>query len=162
VGLLEPVFTALNTANVVVGGLATVLHGFARLTADIDLIVDLAPVEARKVIDTLQSIGLRPRAPVAAELFADAAERESWIRDKGMRVFSMWDPKNPMRVVDLFVEEPIDFQELFARSEVMTLEQTTVRVASIPDIIRLKHAANRPQDAIDIAALEAILKHKGA
>jgi hypothetical protein len=44
--LFEPVFLALNNAEVryvVVGGLATVLHGYARLTADIDLVVDLAP-----------------------------------------------------------------------------------------------------------------------
>jgi len=49
--LFEPIFEALNSAQVryiVVGGVATVLHGFARLTADLDLIVDLQPVEARK------------------------------------------------------------------------------------------------------------------
>ena len=51
--LLEPIFDALNRADVryvVVGGLATVLHGYARLTADVDLIVDLVPAEARKTI----------------------------------------------------------------------------------------------------------------
>ncbi|OGR91725.1 MAG: hypothetical protein A2V88_09150 [Elusimicrobia bacterium RBG_16_66_12] len=50
--LFEPIFDALNRAGVryvVVGGLATVLHGYARLTVGIDLIVDLAPDEARKV-----------------------------------------------------------------------------------------------------------------
>lgn len=36
-----------------VGGLATVLHGYPRLTVDIDLIVDLAPEEARKAVDVL-------------------------------------------------------------------------------------------------------------
>jgi hypothetical protein len=51
--LFEPIFAALETARVryvVVGGMATVLHGYARLTADIDLIVDQAPDEARKAI----------------------------------------------------------------------------------------------------------------
>ena len=46
--LFEPVFAALEMARaryVVVGGLATVLHGFARLTDDIDLVVDLDPSE---------------------------------------------------------------------------------------------------------------------
>jgi hypothetical protein len=44
--LYVPVFEALNGMQVryvVVGGLATVLHGYARLTADIDLMVDLEP-----------------------------------------------------------------------------------------------------------------------
>jgi hypothetical protein len=58
VSLFEPLFDALNAASVryvVVGGLATVLHGHARLTADIDLVVDLAPDEARKAVETVIS-----------------------------------------------------------------------------------------------------------
>ena len=54
--LFEPLFDALNAAEVryvVVGGLAAVLHGHARLTADIDLVVDLTPDEAKKAIQTL-------------------------------------------------------------------------------------------------------------
>ncbi len=42
--LFEPVFRALNDTGaryVVVGGLATVPHGYARVTADADLVVDL-------------------------------------------------------------------------------------------------------------------------
>ncbi|MGH7318339.1 MAG: hypothetical protein ACRELA_01720 [Candidatus Rokuibacteriota bacterium] len=41
VAILEPVFKALNDSGVryvVVGGLAVVLHGHARLTVDVDLI----------------------------------------------------------------------------------------------------------------------------
>ncbi|MBI4254944.1 MAG: hypothetical protein HY616_07705, partial [Candidatus Rokubacteria bacterium] len=112
VSLFEPIFEALNRAQVryvVVGGLATVLHGHARLTADIDLVVDLSPAEVRKALDTLTGLGFRPRAPVEPLAFADPAIRHQWIHDKGMRVFSMWDPANPMREVDLFVEHPIDF-----------------------------------------------------
>jgi hypothetical protein len=44
--LFEPLFAALEAAGaryVVVGGVATVLQGFARLTAGVDLIVDLEP-----------------------------------------------------------------------------------------------------------------------
>lgn len=47
--LYLPPFKALNDANVkyvVVGGVATVLHGYARLTMDVDLITDLAPEAA--------------------------------------------------------------------------------------------------------------------
>ncbi len=161
--LLESLFEALNHAGVryvVVGGVATVLHGFARLTADVDLVVDLAPSEARKAIEALVGLGLRPRPPVDPAAFADSDVRESWIRDKGMRVFSLWDPSRPMREVDLFVEHPIEFEGLFARAETVTLDTTTVRVACIPDLIALKRLANRPQDLADIEALEAILQTK--
>jgi hypothetical protein len=161
VSLLEPLFDALNRSDVryvVVGGVATVLHGFARLTADVDLMVDLSPTEARKAIETLVGLGLRPRPPVDAMAFADAVVRESWIRDKGMRVFSLWDPARPMREVDIFVEHPIEFEALFAHAEIVPLDTTTVRVASIPDLIALKRLASRPQDLADIEALEAILQ----
>ena len=60
--LYEPPFRALNasgTRYVVVGGVATVLHGYARLTADIDLIVDLE--ESAAAMRALAGLGLRPR-----------------------------------------------------------------------------------------------------
>jgi len=160
----EPVFDALESSGaryVVVGGLATVLHGFARLTADIDLVVDLEPDEAKKVLTALQAIGLRSRAPVGPFDFADPLVRRSWIDDKGMRVFSLWDPAEPLREVDLFVEHLMPFDELFARSELFELGANRVRIASIPDLIALKRLAGRPQDLQDIEALEAILERKG-
>jgi len=163
VSLFEPVFEALNRAQVryvVVGGLATVLHGHARLTADIDLVIDLSRAEAKKTLEALVGLGFRPRAPVEPLAFADPAIRARWIHEKGMRVFSLWDPDNPMREVDLFVEHPVDFDDLWSRSEVIELTRTTVRIASIPDLIYLKRLAGRPQDLADIEALEVILRRK--
>lgn len=62
--VFKPIFQILNTAEVryvVVGGLATVLHGYARLTADVDVAVDLAPEEATKMIQALVARGFRPQ-----------------------------------------------------------------------------------------------------
>ena len=157
--LFEPVFIALNAARaryVVVGGLATVLHGYARLTADIDMIVDLDPIEVKKTLTAMTALGLRPRAPVDPLAFADEAVRRSWVVEKKMAVFSFCDPAVPMREVDLFVEHPIPFAELWTRSELVTLQQTTVRIASIEDLIAMKRIAGRPEDLQDIEALEAI------
>lgn len=161
--LFEPIFRALNASGaryVVVGGVATVLHGHARLTADLDLVVDLAPEPAHTVVAALGAIGLRPRAPVPATAFADPASRAAWARDKGMTVFSLWDPSDPMREVDLFLEPPMPFEELWGHSLSMTLEDTTVRVASLDDLIQLKRLAGRPVDLQDVEALEAIRDRK--
>jgi hypothetical protein len=161
--VFEPLFKGLNEAGVryiVVGGLATVLHGHPRLTVDVDLIVDLDEEQATRAIDALVKMGLRPRVPVSARDFADRSVREAWIHDRGMQVFSMYDPSNPMRVVDLFVDHPVPFEELWSRSEQFELRETTVRVASIPDLIHLKRLAGRPQDQADIEQLEAILQAK--
>jgi hypothetical protein len=158
VSLYEELFVKLAEVRyVVVGGLAVVLHGHARLTADIDLIIDLTPAEAEKAISALEATGLRPRAPVRGVEFADAEKRRQWIERKGMRVFSLWDPKNPLREVDLFVEPPIPFEELYARAELLVIGRASIRVASIPDLISLKRMAGRPSDLADIEALEALL-----
>jgi hypothetical protein len=157
--LFVPLFAALNEGGVryvAVGGLATVLHGYARLTADVDLMVDLEPAEAERAMRVLSATGLKPRAPVLAEQFADEAMRGAWVRDKGMRVFSMWDPTQPMREVDVFVEHPIDFARMYERSVAVPVADTFVRIAAIDDLIALKRIAGRAQDQVDIEALMAI------
>jgi len=149
-----------GTRYVLVGGFATVLHGHARMTADIDVIVDLQPAAAERLMAALGEVGLRPRAPVAAAQFAVEANRRAWAEEKGMRVFSMWDPRNPMLEVDIFIEHPIDFELLVARSVVVELGPHRVSVACIEDLIALKRLADRPQDREDIRALEAIARHR--
>jgi hypothetical protein len=164
VSLYEPFFTLLESTGVryvVVGGLATILHGYARLTADVDLVVDLETEPATRLMRALESAGLRPTVPEPAVRFADRQARQSWIEEKGMQVFSLYDPENPMLRVDLFVSHPVDFETLFARSEVVQLRSTTVRIASIPDLIRLKEIAGRPQDLEDIAQLRRIWRLRG-
>lgn len=164
VAIFDTLFKILDDADVryiVVGGLAVVLHGHARLTADLDLIIDLDPGEARRAISALVDAGFRPQVPVPPEQFADPATRRSRIRDKGMRVFSMSDPENSMRIVDLFVENPIPFDELLSRSEVLHLQTASVRIAAIDDLIRLKEMAGRPKDLDDIEKLHEIKRLRG-
>lgn len=161
--LFAQLFQSLNRVDaryVVVGGVATVLHGYARLTADVDLIIDFTPAEAEKTLRALGALGLRPRAPVAIVDLADPEKRESWVRDKGLMVFSLWDPKEPMREVDVFVQHPIPFDELWSHSELVSIGHEYVRVASILDLIQLKRIADRPEDRIDIEALTAILERR--
>ena len=78
-----------------------------------------------------------------------------------MEVLSLWDPGEPIRAVDVFVENPIDFDELWDRSIVVSLERTGVRIASIPDLIRMKESVGRPRDLEDIAALKEIQRRTG-
>ncbi|MDK2743181.1 MAG: nucleotidyltransferase [Nitrospira sp.] len=163
--VFEPIFQILNAAEVryvVVGGLATVMHGYARATADVDLAVDLAPGEATKMIQALVARGFRPQVPVAPEQFADSTVREVWHREKHMRAFSLVDPANPMRVVDLLLKPEVPFEELLARSQEVMLNKIKIRIASLDDLILLKRRAGRPQDLADVVQLEAIQQQKGS
>ncbi|MEO8198543.1 MAG: nucleotidyl transferase AbiEii/AbiGii toxin family protein [Thermoanaerobaculia bacterium] len=162
--IFEPILARLNEEGgryVVVGGLAVVLHGHARLTVDLDLVVDLAPQSARRTIAVLIALGFRPLAPVDAFEFADGAKRRQWIDEKGMRVFSLYHPDQALRSVDLFVESPVDFEELWRDSELVPLRSTAVHVASIPHLIRMKELAGRSQDREDIERLAEIQRRKG-
>ena len=109
---------------------------------------------------TLAGLGLRPRAPVDPGDFAVASIREGWWHDKGMQVFSLFHPDNPMLSVDVFTNHPIEFESLFDRSDACDLGGVSVRIASIPDLIYLKRLADRPRDRDDIEKLEAIARLK--
>ena len=145
---------------VVVGGVAVVLQGVARLTADIDLVLDLETANVRSAIHVLTARGLRPMIPVDPMDFADEAKRDQWIEQKNMTVFSMRDEANPLITVDLFAREPIPFSELWQRSDVIRLGNTEVHVASIPDLIAMKKAAARVQDLADIEKLNRVLRER--
>ncbi len=163
-GDLERIFAALEVANVrylVVGGVAVVLHGHPRFTADLDIVVALEPDNARAAIQALETLGYRPRAPVQAIAFADGPTRRSWVEQKGMLVFSMWSAQQPATEVDLFVEEPFDFGVAFARAVHADLGSTRALVASLEDLLDLKRAAGRPKDLEDVRVLEAIAAEAG-
>lgn len=157
--LYESVFGALDGAGtryVVVGGVAVVLHGHPRMTADLDLAIDLSDNQVAHALSALSDLGLAPLLPVPIEDFADRAKREAWGRDRNLKVFTLWQPDDPLLRVDLFAEDPVPFEQLWNRSVTMEVGQVTVHVASIPDLVEMKAAVGRTQDLADIEALQAL------
>lgn len=109
---LEALFGALERAGaryLVAGGLAVLAHGFVRVTLDVDLVLDLEPPHPGPALDAFRELDLRPLVPVPLEELADAAKRQSWVRDKQARVFQLWSERYPTLRVDLFLEPPFDF-----------------------------------------------------
>jgi hypothetical protein len=160
-GDLERVFAALETSGaryLVVGGVAVVLHGHPRFTADLDLVIALDRPNLGAALAALERLGYRPRAPVSLEQFLDPDARRGWIEDKGLTVFSLWSPELPATEIDLFASEPFPFEAAYARAVRIDLGTTTVTVASISDLIALKRQAGRPQDLEDVRTLEAITR----
>jgi hypothetical protein len=134
-----------------------VLHGIDRLTADVDLAVDLAPEETLRLVALLEQTGYRPVAPVDPKQLADPAVRAAWHRDHNMRVFSYWDSTGKRPTIDIFIASPIAFEELWQDAVRIDIAGALmVSVASIPHLIQLKELAGRPQDLEDIGRLREI------
>jgi hypothetical protein len=153
------IFTLLTEARVrfvVVGGLALLLHGLDRLTADVDLVLDLSIDATADAVRTLTASGYRSMAPVNPMELADPARRAEWQTSRGMKVFSFWDSTNARPTVDVMLDPVVSFSDLYESATVMTVGGTPVRVASIPHLIALKQAAGRPQDHADIERLRAL------
>ena len=154
------VLAASEARYLVVGGVAVVLHGYPRFTADLDLVIALDAENVRRIVTALSGLGYRPRAPVRAGELADATKRREWIEDKGMVVFSLWSPELPATEIDIFVEEPFPFDEAYSRATRADLGYATVTVACVDDLVDLKMRVPRAKDLEDVEALKEIANRR--
>jgi hypothetical protein len=152
-------FRELDNAGVsyvLCGGLAIVLHGIHRFTADIDLAVALEVDNLQRFIDVVSRLGYRPRAPVPASDLLDPESRRRWQTEKHAVVFTFVDPARPYRQIDVFLEDPLPFAALWGQSVLEHGEGYAVRIASLDHLLIMKRniAHPRPQDTLDIQLLE--------
>jgi hypothetical protein len=74
---------------------------------------------------------------------------------------SFWDPQNRYPTVDVFADDPMDFEKLITAPVLMPLSGTHVRVASVQHLIDIKRAAGRPRDLEDAARLAQVREGRG-
>ena len=153
------VIDALNGAGVrytVVGGVATILHGAPRMTGDLDLAVVLDRENILNLVGVMKGLGYKARLPVNPEDLAEAGVRELWRKEKGMKVFTFYHPQKPFAEVDVLVESPIDFGDIWERRIEFHAGDVIVPTASMDDLISMKGISGRDKDLADIAALNRI------
>jgi hypothetical protein len=157
VAFYEELFTSLEEHRIrylVVGGVAVVLHGFVRATADLDLMVALDPENLNAFVALMKEKGYKPKIPVPIEDFLQLKKRQTWKKEKGMLVFSLFHPKKTEELIDIFFDEPIPFADAYRRRVAIPLGKRQISVACQDDLIKLKRQAGRAQDMQDIRALE--------
>lgn len=93
------------------------MHGFLRFTKDLDILIDLSPENASRAMSVLTVCGLKPRVPVDLAEFADPHKRNDRFENRNMLVFQFWHPLDAFCTVDMFIRNPIDFEELWQRAE---------------------------------------------
>ena len=149
-------FRALNSHEVqylLVGGLAMNLHGVPRVTMDVDLIVGLDGENLRRFLAAADDLGLTPGAPVGIEELLDPDQRTRWTSDKGMVAFPLRPPTPDAPTVDILLDPPLDLPAGFERAEMRNVEDVTVHLACIDDMVRLKQTSGRKQDHADLEHL---------
>jgi predicted nucleotidyltransferase len=160
----EDVLRALDAASVryvLVGGVAVILHGVPRTTADLDLVLDLAEDNMRRFVEVMTRLGFVPRAPVAAEDLASGERRREWLAEKHMVAFTFHRPGRPLDEVDVIMDPPLPFAEMAAGAEVVEAEGMRLPIAGLRHLIAMKERARRGQDLADADALRRLLEASG-
>lgn len=144
----------------IIGGVAVNLHGFARATADLDLLIGLESDNISRFVQMMESRGWRPRPPVRLADLADPAHRLSWIQEKGMKAFTLYNPARKIEQVYVLLDCSLDFEAAYQRRETMRAGDLPITICSVADLLVLKEAAGRARDRLDIKALQKILELK--
>jgi hypothetical protein len=140
---------------VVIGGVATQVHGHRRTTMDLDLTPDPSPRNLRRLGLALAELEARPRDARGEEIPVGDPERLAVaavvppLLTRHGQVHILMEPKGAR-----------GFGEMRERALVVDLDGNEVAIASLDDLIRMKRAAGRPTDLDDIAALTEVERQK--
>ena len=150
--------TAAGVDFVVIGGIAVILAGYGRATRDLDIAFasDFTNLEA--LGEVLVSLDAKLRGVEDDVPFVADGRTLAGIQLLTLETNLGW--------LDIHrqVAGVRDYDALRARAERVRLGSTSVLVASVDDLIAMKQAAGRPQDLVDVEALNAIrrLRDRGA
>ncbi len=146
------VLNAQNVRYVLIGGVAMRLHGCAHLTDDLDICYARDPANLTTLASAFAPYKPRLRGvPPDLPFLWDARTLKSGLNFT--LTMSIGD-------VDILGEAAgtESFDGLWERSVVMEVESIAVHVASIPDLLSMKRAANRPKDQAHILELLELQK----
>lgn len=135
-----------NVKFLLVGAYALAVHGFPRVTKDIDFFVWATPKNAVKLMRALARFG----APVDHVSNSDFSS-------EGI-VFQIG--TDPRRIDIITKIDGVTFEVAYANREMLSVEGMEVPVISLEDLIANKRASGRTQDLADVEKLEIMLKDK--
>ena len=136
-------FSALNAAEaryLVVGAYAVTFHARPRFTKDLDVWIDPEPSNARRAWEALARFGVPSRSVSAEDL-----SRPETVLQIGVA---------PNRIDILSQIEGVRFADAWPRRAVADYGGCSISILSRADLITNKRAVGRPQDLLDVEALE--------
>ena len=127
------------------GGLAVAVHGYPRMTKDIDILIRLESLETAK--DALADI----EYDLESGLF-----RFNPNTDKESQMYRVSRAEgNNLVTLDLMLVAPV-FEPVWNDRETVSLGEIVIKVVSKKGLITMKEISGRPQDIADIDALRRL------
>lgn len=142
--------TAHGVDFVVVGGIAMVGHGSARITRDLDVCYATDPANLEALGRAMVELGARLRGVDDGLPFVPDAQT--------LRRTSILTLESADGWIDLVVSPPgaPAYEQLRSRADRVTVDGIAVLIASLDDLESMKRAAGRPIDRIDLEEIGAI------
>lgn len=132
----------------IVGGLAVALHGYVRVTMDIDIVIQISDKNFELCEKVLKDLGFESKIPVTAKEISKF--RKEYIEKRNLIAWSFYNKKNPFEVVDILLthdQKKLDVEKIEIYGKKISL-------VSKKDLIKMKQESGRPQDLIDIEELK--------
>lgn len=109
--VLTDLLSSAKVDCVLVGGLAVALHGYQRVTVDVDVAMAMDDAKPDRFIAAADAAGLRPTMPLPIGSLRQRALIEQRHRDKGTRGFSPRSPGTVAKVIDVLVRPKLPHAE---------------------------------------------------
>lgn len=137
---LERAFARRGVRWFLFGAQAAILHGVARLSADVDVTVDLGALSSAELVAALAKAGFDLRGEDVVGL-AETTRVLPFVH-RASRI-----------PVDVVLAGPGLEEQFFARVEERIVGEARVPVAAAEDLVVMKVLAGRPRDLDDVAAI---------
>jgi predicted nucleotidyltransferase len=153
------VFQKQEVKYVLVGGIAVNLLGAMRNTADLDILVEMSDDNLKKIVRILKKQGYKVKQPVDPMKIVDPKTRKEWIEKKHMKAFNFY-KEEELKEVDIVIESPVSFEEAEKSALRIKVDDLTLPVISLDQLIEMKRKTGRTVDKLDIEELTKIKKLK--
>ncbi|MCE5339647.1 MAG: nucleotidyltransferase [Planctomycetaceae bacterium] len=143
-----------NVEFVIIGGLASIIHGSTRTTQDIDICCKFSSENLRKLFGAIKDKHpvhrMNPKRPVLV------------LNDENIKKFKNLYIDTDIGQLDCLgeVQGIGQFDEVLKNAITINIDKKTYNVLSLDALIKSKKTLNRPQDKQDVLHLEAIKQAK--
>jgi hypothetical protein len=132
-------FQQNNVKYVVIGGIASVLHGVPRATFDLDILIEATAENVQHLLTAMENAGFGSATMTTAK---DVLANEITVFNDRVRI-------------DVQTSTPgISFQDAWNRRKTITYNGQNFFILSKEDLIRTKRACGRDVDLEDVRLLE--------